>query len=56
MLVNLMGPNVPWLAEALSHVLDLQPGMRVLDMGCGRAISSIRYNLSYYDTTCTFYR
>jgi SAM-dependent methyltransferase len=38
---NLMGPNVLWLAEALSHVLVLQSGMRVLDLGCGRALSSI---------------
>ena len=38
---NLMGPNVLWLTEALSQVMDLQPGMRVLDLGCGRAISSI---------------
>ncbi|HJP31013.1 MAG TPA: methyltransferase domain-containing protein [Candidatus Latescibacteria bacterium] len=35
------GPNVIWLTEALCEVVDLQPGMRVLDMGCGRAISSI---------------
>ncbi len=41
MLKNLMGPNVIWLTEALSQVMDLAPGMRVLDMGCGRAISSI---------------
>lgn len=41
MLENLMGPNALWLAEALSQVMELQPGMRVLDMGCGRAISSI---------------
>lgn len=40
-LENLMGPNVLWLTEALSQVMDLKPGMRVLDMGCGRAISSI---------------
>ena len=40
-LENLMGPNVLWLAEALSQAMDLKPGMRVLDMGCGRAISSI---------------
>jgi SAM-dependent methyltransferase len=38
---NLMGPNVLWLAEALSLVVQLQPGMRVLDMGCGKAASSI---------------
>lgn len=41
MLENLMGPNAVWLAEALSQVLPLEPGMRVLDMGCGRGISSI---------------
>jgi SAM-dependent methyltransferase len=40
-LENLMGPNVLWLAEALSQVMELQPGMRVLDLGCGRAVSSI---------------
>jgi SAM-dependent methyltransferase len=41
MLGNLMGPNAVWLAEALSQAMALTPGMRVLDMGCGRAISSI---------------
>ncbi len=40
-LEHLMGPNVLWLTEALSQVMQLHPGMRVLDMGCGRAISSI---------------
>ena len=39
--LNLMGPNVLWLTEALSQVLPLEPGMRVLDLGCGSAISSI---------------
>ena len=38
---NMMGPNVLWLTESLCQVMDLAPGMRVLDMGCGRAISSI---------------
>lgn len=41
MLENLMGPNAIWLAEALSQVLELQAGQRVLDLGCGKAISSI---------------
>jgi SAM-dependent methyltransferase len=40
-LENLMGPNVLWLAEALTQVMELKPGMRVLDMGCGKAISSV---------------
>jgi len=40
-LENLMGPNVLWLTEALTQGMALQPGMRVLDMGCGKAVSSI---------------
>ena len=38
---NLMGPNVLWLAEYLSEAIDLKPGMRILDLGCGKAVSSI---------------
>lgn len=38
---NLMGPHVLWLAEYLSEALELKPGMRILDLGCGKAISSI---------------
>ncbi len=30
-----------WLTEALSQVMDLKRGMRILDMGCGKAVSSI---------------
>ena len=33
--------NALWLTEWLCEALDLKPGMRVLDLGCGRAISSI---------------
>jgi cyclopropane fatty-acyl-phospholipid synthase-like methyltransferase len=40
-LENQMGPNVLWLTESLANLMDLWPGMRILDMGCGRAISSI---------------
>ena len=36
-----MGPNVLWLVEALTEVLDFSPGMRILDLGCGTALSSI---------------
>jgi SAM-dependent methyltransferase len=35
------GANALWLAEWLSSALELRPGMRVLDLGCGRAASSI---------------
>ncbi|MFN0146570.1 MAG: SAM-dependent methyltransferase [Dehalococcoidia bacterium] len=38
---NLMGPNALWLAEALCQVLPLQPGMRVLDLGCGKGLTSV---------------
>ena len=33
--------NPLWMAEWLAEALDLRPGMRVLDLGCGRAASSI---------------
>ncbi len=35
------GANSLWLTEWLAEALDLQPGMRVLDLGCGLAASSI---------------
>ena len=35
------GANVLWLAEWLGEALELAPGMRVLDLACGRAMSSI---------------
>ena len=35
------GANPLWLTEWLTEALDLRPGMRVLDLGCGRAMSSI---------------
>ncbi len=36
-----MGPNVLWLTEFLTQMMDVLPGMRVLDLGCGKALSSI---------------
>src|SRR5437016_8688306 len=35
------GANALWLTEWLTTGMGLQPGMRVLDLGCGRASSSI---------------
>lgn len=35
------GANALWLVEWLTEALDLRPGMRVLDLGCGRASTSI---------------
>ena len=41
LMANAMGPHVLWLAEWLAQHLALSPGMRVLDLGCGKAVSSI---------------
>jgi len=38
---NWMGPHPLWLLEELCENLDLQPGMKVLDMGCGKGITSV---------------
>jgi SAM-dependent methyltransferase len=35
------GAHSLWLTEWLASAIDLRPGMRVLDLGCGRALSSI---------------
>lgn len=35
------GASPLWMTEWLARALDLRPGMRVLDLGCGRAMSSI---------------
>jgi SAM-dependent methyltransferase len=35
------GANALWLTEWLTTTMDLKPGMRVLDLGCGRLLSSI---------------
>ena len=35
------GANPLWMTEWLATAMNLQPGMRVLDLGCGRAMSSI---------------
>lgn len=36
-----MGPNVLWLTEWLTEKMEIEPGMRVLDLGCGKALSSV---------------
>jgi len=38
---NAMGPNPIILMEELCENLDLRPGMKVLDMGCGKGITSV---------------
>jgi cyclopropane fatty-acyl-phospholipid synthase-like methyltransferase len=41
------GANSLWLTEWLALALNLKPGMRVLDLGCGRASSSIFLHREY---------
>ena len=38
---NNMGPHPLWLMEWLCERVELRPGMRVLDLGCGKALTSI---------------
>jgi cyclopropane fatty-acyl-phospholipid synthase-like methyltransferase len=38
---NEMGPNSVWLTEYLADKIKFKPGMRVLDLGCGKAMSSV---------------
>lgn len=41
MVDNAMGPNPLWLLENLIVDMRLEPGMRVLDLGCGKAMTSV---------------
>lgn len=36
-----MGENVLFNLESLTSIIPLKPGLRVLDLGCGKAVSSI---------------
>lgn len=38
---NEMGPCSVWLSEFLLEKLEIKEGMKVLDLGCGKAMSSI---------------
>lgn len=38
---NEMGPNALWMCEWTCEKMELKPCMRVLDMGCGKAMTSI---------------
>lgn len=53
-LENQMGLNALWLTEWLCQGMNLRSGMRVLDLGCGRALSSVflarEYDLQVWAT------
>ena len=47
---SMMGPSSLMLIEELAHKLDLKAGMRVLDLGCGKGLTSI-YLAHSFDVT-----
>jgi cyclopropane fatty-acyl-phospholipid synthase-like methyltransferase len=47
---NLMGPNALRIAAELAQSLKLEKGMRVLDLGCGKGLTSI-YLVKEYGIT-----
>lgn len=53
-LEKLMGPNAPRMLERLLEGADIRPNMRVLDLGCGQALTSLflaqEYDVEVYAT------
>lgn len=49
---NMMGPNAMRMAEEMAEHLKLEPGMRVLDLGSGRGLSTLLLAKKY--GTCVF--
>jgi cyclopropane fatty-acyl-phospholipid synthase-like methyltransferase len=47
---NMMGPNSIKIVEEVAESLKLEKGMRVLDLGCGRGLTSI-FLAKEYDVT-----
>ena len=47
---NLMGPNAIKILEEMSESLKLEKGMKILDLGCGRGLTSI-FLAKEYDVT-----
>ncbi|MCA7001490.1 SAM-dependent methyltransferase [Dickeya solani] len=41
LLDTMMGPNAMRITEEMATMLPISPGMRILDLGCGKGISSI---------------
>ena len=47
---NFMGPNAMMIMAELAESLDLRPGMKILDLGCGKGLTSF-YLAKYFDVT-----
>lgn len=51
---NMMGPNAVRILEEMTGSLDLKEGMKVLDLGCGRGLTSIylarKFGVTVYAT------
>ncbi|MGA1820590.1 MAG: SAM-dependent methyltransferase [Thermoplasmatota archaeon] len=51
---NMMGPNAVRILEEMTRDMDLRKGMRVLDLGCGKGLTSIylarKYGVTVYAT------
>jgi cyclopropane fatty-acyl-phospholipid synthase-like methyltransferase len=49
---NMMGPNAMRLSEEMTSYLNIEPDMRVLDLGCGRGLSTLylvkKYGVSVF--------
>ena len=41
LVANMMGPNPLWLLEFLTELLPIEPHMRVLDLACGKGLTSV---------------
>jgi cyclopropane fatty-acyl-phospholipid synthase-like methyltransferase len=51
-LANEMGPNAVWLTEILADRMNLKKNERVLDLGCGRGITSVFLAKTYNAKVC----
>lgn len=51
---NQMGSHCLWLTETLVKSMNLKAGMRVLDLGCGKALSSIFLAKEFNLNVCAF--
>lgn len=52
MMANEMGPNAIWLTEILADKMNLKKDMRLLDLGCGRGMTSVFLAKTYGVNVC----